>query len=141
MPRRDSILVVDDDPILSQVLSEVLADEGHDVRVASHGAEGLDRLAGWEADLIILDLMLPVLDGYAFRAAQLERGLSVDASLVILSAVPTIDDDVVQLHAAAGLAKPFDLDDLLKTIDGLLRHRHGKRAGDDATAGERGVSR
>lgn len=141
MPRPDRILVVDDDSVLPQVLSEVLADEGHDIRVASHGADGLDRLVGWEADLIILDLMMPVLDGYAFRAAQLERGLSVGASLVILSAVPNIDDDAVRLRASAWLAKPFDLDDLLETIDRLLGDRRGEAAGNDAMADEGSVRR
>ena len=67
-PRR--ILVVEDDPSLRETLAEVLEDDGHEVRVAEDGEAALEAIHEWTPELIVLDLMMPRMDGYAFRQAQ-----------------------------------------------------------------------
>jgi len=115
------ILVIDDDPILRETLREVLVDEGYEVRAASNGHEAIAHLDGWPADLVILDLMMPLMDAFAFRASQ-EAGHSPAAPVLILSAAPSLEEAAAQLGAAATLGKPFGLDELLTTVRRLL-HR------------------
>src|ERR1700687_4180315 len=67
LPRRmPQILVVEDDDAIRGLVSEVLRDDGYDVREATNGVEALDRLRDARPDLIVLDLMMPVMDGWAF---------------------------------------------------------------------------
>ena len=63
------ILVVEDDDAIRGLVSEVLRDDGYDVREATNGVEALDRLREERPDLIVLDLMMPVMDGWAFVEA------------------------------------------------------------------------
>ena len=58
------VLVVDDDPTLRETLGEVLTDDGFDVRVAWNGRDALEKLDGWDADVVILDVMMPVMRAF-----------------------------------------------------------------------------
>jgi DNA-binding response OmpR family regulator len=109
--------VVDDDPELRRVLAMALADEGYDVRVASHGRAALELLQAWQPRLIVLDLMMPEMDGWAFRSRQIDSGSTDDVPVIILSAAPDMRVDA--LRPAAIFLKPFNLDDLLDTIVSL----------------------
>ena len=87
-PRAQRILLVDDDPHLLVVLSEQLRDDGYDVATARDGQEALRRLeAGWP-DLILLDLMMPRVDGLAL-ARQIKA--EADLPIIVLSAIDTAD--------------------------------------------------
>ena len=114
------ILVVDDDRLLRETLREVLIDEGYEVRAASNGREAIARLDGWHADLVILDLMMPLMDPFAFSASHAAADHSRAAPLLILSAAASLEDARTRLGAAATLAKPFGLDELLSTVASLL---------------------
>lgn len=116
------VLVVEDDPTLREILAEVLGDEGHEVRLAANGAEGLRGLHSWDADLVILDLMMPGLSSDEFRAQQRRRG-DVPACLLVLSASPDREAAAERLEADALLAKPFSLVSLTETVDRLVRGR------------------
>jgi CheY-like chemotaxis protein len=72
------VLVVDDDELIRDTLATALADEGYAVRVAADGRAALDSLHEWRPDLIVLDLMMPEMDGYAFRAAQRAEANAAD---------------------------------------------------------------
>ena len=109
------VLVVDDDPSLRDTLSEVLGDEGYDVRSAANGQEALAALGTWDADLVILDLMMPTMDAYAFRAAQRDAGTRL-TPLLILSAAPGLTDAAQDLGAVGVVPKPFRLSDLLTAV-------------------------
>jgi CheY-like chemotaxis protein len=111
------VLLVEDDAAIRHVVAEALADEGYAVREATDGRRALEHLAGWQPDLIVLDLMMPGMDGRAFRAEQRARGLAADAALVVLTAGRHAAGAGAELGAAAVVAKPFDLDDLLAAID------------------------
>jgi CheY-like chemotaxis protein len=80
------VLLIEDDVHVRHVVAEALADEGYAVREAADGRAALEQLATWRPDVILLDLMMPGLDGRAFRAEQRARGLAADAPLVVLSA-------------------------------------------------------
>jgi two-component system response regulator MprA len=118
-PRR--VLLIEDDATIRHVVAEVLADVGFAVREAADGLAALEQLAAWRPDVIVLDLMMPGLDGRAFRAEQRARGLAAEAPLVVLSASRYAVEAGAELGAAAVVAKPFDLDDLLAAIGPAIR--------------------
>jgi len=124
------ILVVEDDESLREALLEVLGDEGHDVRVAAHGAEALETLDKWEPELLVLDLMMPVMDAFEFREHQRRRAAALGARVLVLSAARDLGGAAERLDADAYLAKPFRLDEMLTTVDRLLDdHRAEGAAG------------
>jgi two-component system response regulator MprA len=123
------ILVVEDDESLREALLEVLGDEGHDVRVAAHGAEALETLDKWEPELLVLDLMMPVMDAFEFREHQRQRAVAPAARVLVLSAARDLGSAAERLAADAYLAKPFRIDEMLSTVDRLLDdHRDGDAA-------------
>jgi CheY-like chemotaxis protein len=117
-PRR--ILVVEDDDTLRETIGEVMADDGHEIRLARNGHEALENLADWEAEVVILDLMMPRMDAYEFRAVQLRDGIAPDARILVLSAVPDVASAAEKLEADAWVAKPFMLSRLIEVVDDLL---------------------
>lgn len=124
------ILVVEDDESLREALLEVLGDEGHEVRAAEHGAEALETLDGWEPELLVLDLMMPVMDAFEFRDRQRQQEAALSARVLVLSAARDVGGAAERLDADAYLAKPFRLDEMLSTVDRLLDdHRAGAAAG------------
>lgn len=114
------ILVVDDDSTLRETVGEVLRDEGYDVRRAANGVEALAELDGWAADLVILDVMMPVMDAYTFRMMQLARDGERSAPVLVMSAVPDLDGAARRLDAAGVVGKPFRLSLLLDEINRIL---------------------
>ena len=119
-PGAKRILVVEDDATLRETLTEVFVDEGHEVRAAAHGSEALDHLDGWEPHLIVLDLMMPTMDAFAFRARQRELGVASDARTVVISAARDLDSAVEILGADGWIAKPFLLAEVVDVVDRLL---------------------
>jgi DNA-binding response OmpR family regulator len=114
------ILVVEDDAALRDTLAEVLADDGHEVRVAKDGEAALKMLEAWVPDLIVLDLMMPRMDGYAFREGQRAVTGAAATKILLLSAAHEVAAAAVDLHADAWLVKPFGLDDVLRSVDELI---------------------
>lgn len=112
------ILVVDDDPDILEALSDILLAEGFAVRRARNGQEALARLSPAPPDLILLDLMMPVMDGWQF--AHELRSLGYGTPLLVLSADQAVERHANQLLASAYLAKPFDLDELLGKVRQLV---------------------
>ena len=117
------ILVVDDDPNVQRLLQYTLKQEGYDVVIAADGAEGF-RLWGAEApDLILLDVMLPKLDGYQVAAKiRSEEGGSAHVPIIMLTAEREVEQKVRGLRAGADdyLIKPFHPAELLARIKSLL---------------------
>lgn len=113
------ILVVDDDDIIRSFLDEALSDEGYETRAAANGREALDVLEVWHPNLIVLDLMMPEMDGWTFRAEQRARADHAEIPVIVLSATRDVRVQAERLDAAAVFAKPFDLDDLLGAISRL----------------------
>src|SRR3954453_18091646 len=80
-----NVLVVDDDPDIRGLLAFTLEDEGHSVRIASDGEAALAAIAEQAPDCIVLDLMMPGLDGFAVLRTKRQQGLAPDARVLILT--------------------------------------------------------
>ena len=115
-----SVLIVDDDPAIQRLIELTLIGEGYETRLAGNGEEALAVLDDWTPDVILLDLMMPVMDGRAFRAAQRERGLRINVPVIVLSAARDGGAAIEELGAAAEVSKPFDPDDLVAAIERCL---------------------
>jgi two-component system, chemotaxis family, chemotaxis protein CheY len=113
------VLVVDDDPDILQTLALCLSTEGYRVLMAANGQEALDVLSRERPDCILLDLMMPVMDGWQFVSEVETRGWR-RMPLLILSADRAVQQHSIKLHAEAYLAKPFDLDELLGKVSQLI---------------------
>jgi two-component system response regulator MprA len=109
------VLVVDDDPTLRETLGEVLTDDGYDVRVAWNGQDALDKLDGWDADVVILDVMMPVMDAFGFQSALGERSQPAPP-VILLSAAPGLSSAASELGAVSIISKPFHLQDLIAEV-------------------------
>ncbi|HEX9936491.1 MAG TPA: response regulator transcription factor [Longimicrobium sp.] len=120
------ILVVEDNANLAYGLTASLELEGHQVTVARDGAEGLREARAHEPDLVILDLMLPAMDGYRVLKALREEGR--DVPVLILTARGAESDKVLGFRLGADdyVTKPFGLLELLARVSALLRR--GSRA-------------
>ena len=119
-----TVLIVDDEPDIRAFLDATLTDEGYGVLHAANGAEALAALRARPADLILLDLFMPVMDGSSFIAAY-RREPGPHAPIVAISASTKVLGAGAQLpKVQAHLDKPFELQDLLDTVRRLLA-RHG----------------
>ena len=125
------ILVVEDNDNLAFGLSTSLELEGHEVAVAADGAAGLRAVRERRPDLVILDLMLPEMDGYRVLKSIREEG--IDAPVLILTARGAEADKVLGFRLGADdyVTKPFGLLELLARVAALLR-RGGRAAAPDA---------
>jgi two-component system chemotaxis response regulator CheY len=113
---RHRVLVADDDPSIQGFLAEALTDEGYEVRTAANGREALTILREWRPDLILLDLMMPEMDGWTFRAEQRAMPSVSDVPVIVLSATRDLATKARDLDPAQVFSKPFDLESLLGTI-------------------------
>jgi two-component system, OmpR family, response regulator MprA len=120
MYMKSRILVIDDDPNITSFLKRALSYEGYMVDTAASGAEGLARALEQTPDLVVLDVMMPGLDGYEV-AARLRAG--APQPILMLTARDAIPDRVRGLDSGADdyLVKPFSLDELLARVRALLR--------------------
>jgi len=119
------ILVVDDDPEIASFVKRGLAYEGYTVDTAVDGSEALTKAREKEPDLVILDIMMPGIDGLEV-AKRLRQG--GDVPIIMLTAKGTVVDKVTGLESGADdyLVKPFALDELLARVKALLRRRQPK---------------
>lgn len=120
----ERILVVEDELPMRTALQDVLAAEGYRVLTAADGESGLQRAIKEKPDLILLDIMMPKLDGYAV-CAELRR-LSNPVPILMLTAKGQVDDRVQGLDSGADdyLVKPFSTEELLARVRALLRRTH-----------------
>jgi two-component system, OmpR family, response regulator MprA len=121
------LLVVDDDPDVRDSLRRALGYAGYSVATAANGADALSCVARSPVDLIILDVLMPMLDGFETCRALRERG---DATPVLtLTALDAVDDRVAGLEAGADdyLVKPFALRELIARVNALLRRTQPPR--------------
>jgi CheY-like chemotaxis protein len=117
LPARQ-VLIVEDDLDAREFLRTYLAQAGYDTVSAAHGREGLQQLRAHRPALVLLDLSMPVMNGWEFRAAQREltdRELA-DVPVVITSALIDCEAHGAALHALAVLPKPIDVDRLLAIV-------------------------
>jgi CheY-like chemotaxis protein len=124
-PKRRSalVLIVDDEPDLRQLAADLLIGHGFDVVIAQHGREALERLCEHCPDLVLLDLNMPVMDGWEFRAAQarLAESRLVNVPVLIFTAADGAPEHAATLRAVGLVEKPLNPDQLLDAVQRALR--------------------
>ncbi|MGW1374530.1 response regulator transcription factor [Streptomyces sp. NPDC002446] len=115
------ILVVDDEPEVRAAVADGLAVEGYAVRGAADGLAALSEVAAWQPDALVLDVMMPVLDGLA--VCRRLRAVDDRTPILVLTALDSVSERVDGLDAGADdyLVKPFALDELVARVRALLR--------------------
>jgi len=123
VPGKPKVVVVDDERSIRELLELGLAREGYVVRSAADGAQALTLVAEWCPDVIVLDVMMPKIDGFALLPMLRRR---TQAPIIMLTARGDIADRVTGLRGGADdyLAKPFDLEELLARLEAALRRPH-----------------
>jgi CheY-like chemotaxis protein len=116
----DRILIVDDDENIRQVVSIFLIDEGYDVLGVGNGQAALDVIGEFRPEIILLDLRMPVMDGWEF--VRYYRALpGPHAPIIAFVAALRAELEQLEIGAVGLLAKPFDLDELLQAVDRARR--------------------
>jgi DNA-binding response OmpR family regulator len=120
------VLIVEDQPNVSNYVKRALEEQGYAVDLARTGREALDWARVVEFDLIVLDIMLPEVDGISVCRGLRSQGNQ--AAILMLTARDTVDDRVTGLDAGADdyLVKPFELKELLARLRALARRRAGQ---------------
>jgi CheY-like chemotaxis protein len=119
-----TVLLIDDNDDAREAVAFLIEKDGIRVVQARNGREALRQLdAGLSPTLILLDLLMPQLDGWAFRGEQRKLPGAADIPLVIYSGSPTVADDATELGAAGWLQKPLDFDRLLELVRRLCQPR------------------
>jgi DNA-binding response OmpR family regulator len=110
------ILVVDDEPMVRQTLAQVLADEGYVVDVADDGTAALDRVHAARPDAILLDLMMPGMNGRQFLQALRGDDAYSNVPVLIMTAVHGLNVNLASIGASEVVEKPFAVDELLNKV-------------------------
>jgi diguanylate cyclase (GGDEF)-like protein len=119
----ETILVVDDDPDIARFVEVNLRSAGYDVSVASDGEQALERAGQLRPDLVLLDVMMPRIDGFEVAQRLRRNPQTANTSIIMLTAKALSTDKVLGLTAGADdyIIKPFDPIELLARVKGTLR--------------------
>jgi OmpR family response regulator RpaB len=112
--------VIDDDPQVRGLLQLTLEQAGYGVTTACDGQDAIERLSFSRPSLVLLDLMMPRLDGFGFTAELERRGLRPAVPILVVSATDRAGEKAAQLRAEGYVAKPFDLTHLLSEVARLV---------------------
>jgi len=112
------ILVVDDDPVLIKLLQSTLSAKGYEVKTADQAADGLQFAINEHPDLIILDVMMPIINGYNFCRLLKSEDKKKHIPIILLTARDRMEDVEIgmEMGAEAYLTKPVNMEELLRTI-------------------------
>ena len=116
--------MVDDEPSIAETVGWLLRDEGYAVAFARNGREALDRVAEARPDLVITDLMMPVMGGWALCRALQADPVTRSIPIVITTALPHLAERG-EVPVAAYLPKPFELDAVVVTVARVLAEADG----------------
>ncbi len=105
---------------MAELIQVVLRGEGHTVAIAKDGAQGLMLSRDWDPDLILMDIMLPGVDGGTLISRLRQESETSSLPIIAMSASRTLRDRSEELEADALLSKPFDVDALLVQVQFLL---------------------
>lgn len=117
---RKKVLVVDDDPTILEVFDLLLSDAGYDVELAENGRSALTIVERSRPDLIMLDLMMPVMNGWDVMHTLRTQPESRSIPVIILSADQNVESKANELQAEDYCSKPFDVDDVMSKVERLL---------------------
>jgi DNA-binding response OmpR family regulator len=114
------ILIVEDDKSISRLLELELSHEGYETKIANDGDEAINFYEDFKPDVILLDIMLPVRDG--FEIAEIIRNYDKDIGIIMLTAKGELDNRVEGLRYADDyIVKPFEIEEIFARLEALLR--------------------
>ena len=118
MAKSKRILLVDDDPIQIKLLHKRLTENGYEVTTTNDAAEGLQMVMDQSPDIIILDVMMPIINGYNFCRIVKSEMKKKDVSIILLTSRDKLEDIEIgmEMGADAYLTKPVNIDEFLRTI-------------------------
>ena len=122
MPTKQSILIVDDEFGLAEMLREMLRESGYEVTLAINGKLALEILREGRVDLVLTDMMMPVMDGAELATAMRNDDTHRATPIIMMTSLPTARSQTDRLFDAV-LRKPFTPDLLLETMAGCLAGR------------------
>jgi CheY-like chemotaxis protein len=114
---RPRVLVIDDDDDVADVLRQALTEEGYAVATVPHGAAALEILRLHEPEVILLDLRMPLMDGWSFAERYRTATGRAPAPLILISGVADIEIEARRVGADSYFRKPFDIDELIRAIE------------------------
>ena len=116
------ILYADDDLELTRLVEDCLSAEGYEIIIANDGEEGLEKLITEQPDLVILDVMMPQLNGWEIVRYMREKDEYREIPVLMLTGIgPTLNEMTAPLYGANDhLDKPFEIDDLMTKVSALL---------------------
>jgi CheY-like chemotaxis protein len=117
MPR---VLVVDDDPDLAAICSLILESEGYETSVASNGVEAYDKLSASPVDAILLDVMMPAMDGLTVCRMVKSDPKTEQLPVIVMSASERLREQARVAQADAVIPKPFNIDELVIAVNRLV---------------------
>ncbi len=134
---KQKILIVDDDSNIAELISLYLIKECYETQTAGDGEAALAAVRSWQPDLMLLDLMLPRMDGYQVCREVRSSPDSADLPIIMLSAKGEIFDKVLGLEMGADdyMEKPFDSKELVARVKAVLRRSHRQSAPADQPEG------
>ncbi len=123
MSQRGTIHIIDDEPVIHDVLGQLLTSEGYEVELSSSGEEGLAKFEGRAFDLVLLDLLMPGLKG--IEVLQALRRIDPQAMVIIITAYASVESAIEAMKEGAFdyVQKPFKHEELLLTIERALEHK------------------
>ena len=122
--RKGSVLVIEDDASIRKLVRAVLTREGYDVEVAADGVEGVLKLGLADYDVIILDLMMPHLDGFSFVQALNESAPETLEKIIVTSAAsPAVIKERLKGARLEVMTKPFDIQALIEKVAASIAAR------------------
>lgn len=121
MSGRELVLVVEDDEGIREFVETALSDEGYEVMTAPHGAAALGLLEQRPPAIILLDMRMPVMDGWQFAQAYRAQP-GPHAPIIVVTAAREATERAAQIGAEGVLPKPFHLAELLEVVEAHVRH-------------------
>jgi DNA-binding response OmpR family regulator len=135
------VLVIDDEDAIRDFLRSALEAEGYDVLTAGDGLDALSLCERYRVDVVLLDLMMPRLNGLGFLDRFRQRNWSDGVAIYIMSAVRAAVEHAKAARVAGAFVKPFDLDELLDTVAAEIARRRPAAIPDVSVAGVPGADR
>lgn len=122
--------MVDDDPGIQHALEAILEMEGYEVRLAGDGLDALAQIEQAPPEAILLDLMMPRMNGYDMMDEMQRRGLHPTIPVIVLTADGRAEQKAASIAAQGWLAKPFEIDDLIALLERVLNPSEERAAGE-----------
>jgi two-component system chemotaxis response regulator CheY len=111
------VLIVEDEEPIREIIADVLRERGFDALPAANGAEALRLLDTVKPDVVVLDLLMPVMHGWAFMESYIQKTAGQPIPIVVVSVNPALPRSFNKLGVRQIVAKPFDIDVLLEAVE------------------------